>query len=130
MAGLYSTPSPRVPLTLGQWLRKARMSKRLPIREIAAILGFDQSHLGKYERDARTLTMAQADSFAKAYQVPIHELKQRILIRKLIDECEGDITLAEEALSHVSEDAAAYRVNNPANNSAVPPLTKPPPGPL
>ncbi len=128
MASQYSPATQSNPLTVGQWLRKARLHKGMALRQIASILGIDQSHLGKYERDDRVLTLSQAASFAAAYQVSVAELKQRIVTRQVIEACEGDTDLAEAALGRVGEDAPAYRVNNPANNPASTALVQPSPG--
>ncbi len=128
MAGQRKPSTASPPLSVGAWLRESRQRQNLAIKDIAARIATDQSHLGKYERDQRPVPLWMAEDLAKAYGVPLAELKQRILARQMFDACEGDADLVLGAAGRLAEEFAPYLVNKPANNLSAPPPSDPPRG--
>lgn len=121
MAGQNKPPIISTPLGVGAWLRDARQSQNLAIKDIAARISADQSHLGKYERGQRPVPLWMAKDLAEAYGVPLSELKKRILARQMLDACAGDTDLALGAVGMLEEEIAVYVVNKPADNLSAPP---------
>ncbi len=100
--------------TLGAWLREVRQTKNLLVRQIAALADVEPSHLNKVELDQRLPTADSLGRLAAAYGVHLAELKRRYIARKMFSECGDDPELAAAAAAQLQEDAAAYRVDNPA----------------
>lgn len=99
-------------LTVGRWLRNVRECNGLKQREIAVKLDMDSSHLSKLERSKQPPYLEQAEALAAAYEVPLAELKQRIILARLWLDCDGDPHL----VTGIAQEAAAtFGVNNTPN---------------
>ena len=103
------------PPNFGAWLRQLRESKGAIQRSVAAAADMDSSHLGKVERGDRLPTAEQAGAIARFLGVDETEVRIRFVAAKLLQQCDGDPSLASAAAGFVQEQAAPYLVNKPAN---------------
>jgi HTH-type transcriptional regulator, competence development regulator len=94
--------------TLGQILREQRESKRLLLRQVAAVLEMDTALLSKFERDERKPNKEQVLAFAKYYNVNSDEM----LLAWLSDKIAGDVQnedLAAEALKAAEKKVELFK---------------------
>ena len=112
MAGkeIASTEDPS-PAGFGAWLRRLREEKQAAIRNVAAAVDMDSSHLGKVERGVRLPTFDQAVAIARFLGVPEADMRSRFYAAKIWLTCDGDAEVAALASSRVQEHAASYLVN-------------------
>ncbi|MFA5057135.1 MAG: helix-turn-helix transcriptional regulator [Opitutaceae bacterium] len=103
------------PMEFGPWLRQLRESKERMLRELAAVAAMDQSHLGKVERGQRLPKDEQAMAMARFLDVPVADMRARLVAARLLKACAGDHALAVNAAGFVQEAAAPYLVNKSVN---------------
>jgi transcriptional regulator with XRE-family HTH domain len=69
-------------LHFGEWLRRLREERKLPLRAVAAAAEMDQSHLSKAELCQRLLTAGQVAAIARFLKVDGTELEARRIAEK------------------------------------------------
>jgi HTH-type transcriptional regulator, competence development regulator len=99
----------------GGWLRELRMERGLVLREVAAAVGMDMTHLSKVELGARSLTPDQLQALAGFYEIPVHDMEAACAAGRFLREIR-DNPAARRALDIVQESAGAFIVNNPVKN--------------
>lgn len=93
----------------GEWLRKLRASKKLPLREVAAAANMDTAHLSKAELGQRLLTEEQTDKLAEFFGVSATEAQARRMVEKFRQEGEANPKAAREAVYMLAEQAGIYQ---------------------
>ena len=63
-------------MSFGSYLKKQRESNKWTIKELAERLGFSSSYVSQLENGARVPSQKQLDVFAKAYQLPVEEVRR------------------------------------------------------
>jgi transcriptional regulator with XRE-family HTH domain len=69
-------------LHFGEWLRRLREERKLPLRAVAAAAEMDQSHLSKAELGQRMLTADQVAAIARFFKVDKKEMEARRIAEK------------------------------------------------
>lgn len=96
----------------GAWLRELRAERGLVLREVAAAVGMDMTHLSKVELGARSLTPEQLRALAGFFEIPEHDMAAARAAGRFLREIR-DNPAAARALEIVQESAGAFIVNNP-----------------
>ena len=94
--------------TFGEYIRKLRETKRVPLRKLAAALDIDQSTLSKIERNERQPTNDMVPALAEFFNLDQKKLKVMFLGDKITYQLSGE-NLALEALK-VAEERIKYEV--------------------
>lgn len=81
----------------GDWLRKMREQRGIPLRAVAAAAEMDQAHLSKIELGQRLLTPRQTLAIAKYFRVDHVEMDARRIAEKFRME-HGSSAAASQAL--------------------------------
>jgi transcriptional regulator with XRE-family HTH domain len=68
--------------SFGEWLRKMRDDKGVPLRTVAAATEMDQAHLSKVELGHRVPTEKQATALARYFGVESHDMEARRIAEK------------------------------------------------
>jgi len=76
----------RESISFGAYIRQLRISRKEPLRKIAAELDIDPSTLGKIERNKRKPSTEMINDLARIYQVDHTELMIKHLSDKISDE--------------------------------------------
>lgn len=78
--------------TFGEYIRRIRETKRLPLRKLAASLDIDQSTLSKIERNERSFTIELLESLSRALDLDYKKTRVKFLSDKITLELylEGD----------------------------------------
>jgi HTH-type transcriptional regulator, competence development regulator len=76
--------------SFGEFVRKLRRERRLPLRVVAAAVGIDSTLLSKLEHCERFPTEVQISKVAKYFKIPEVELKGRVIADKVRSEYEDD----------------------------------------
>jgi transcriptional regulator with XRE-family HTH domain len=76
----------RESISFGAYIRQLRVSRKVPLRKIAAELDIDPSTLGKIERNKRNPSAEMIIDLARIYQVDHTELMVKHLSDKISDE--------------------------------------------
>ena len=63
-------------MSFGSYLKQHRESNNWTIKELAERLGFSSSYVSQLENGARVPSQKQLDVFAKAYQLPVEEVRR------------------------------------------------------
>jgi transcriptional regulator with XRE-family HTH domain len=63
-------------MSFGSYLKQQRESNNWTIKELAERLGFSSSYVSQLENGARVPSQKQLDVFAKAYQLPVEEVRR------------------------------------------------------
>lgn len=84
--------------TFGEYIRKLREDKKLPLRKVAAALDIDTSILSKIERNERVANKEMIPIFAEILERPEKEI-QISYIKFLILNDLGELKYIKEALS-------------------------------
>lgn len=98
--------------SLGEYIRKLREERALPLRTVAAYLDIDQAILSKIERGLRKANREQVVKLAEFFRVKEEDLLVKWLSDKLVYEV-ADEELAIKALQ-VAEKMVAYQKQSPA----------------
>jgi transcriptional regulator with XRE-family HTH domain len=86
----------------GEWLRRLREERKLPLRAVAAAAEMDQAHLSKVELCQRLLTAEQAATLAKFFKVNGTEMEARRIAEKFLME-HADNPAALQALQILND---------------------------
>ena len=99
--------------TFGQYMRRLREDRKLPIRKVAAHLDIDPSTLSKIERDERSANKIMIEKLAELFNVE----KKELLITFLSDKIAYDLLSEEfsDEVLKVAEQKIKYRKLNSAN---------------
>ena len=95
--------------SLGETIRKLREEKQLPLRAVAAVLGFDLAILSKIERGQRKPTREQVVKLAGYFKVKENDLLVAWLSDKLVYEVEEEemglkaLQVAEEKVQYITQ---------------------------
>lgn len=89
-------------LTFGQWLRKMREDKGVPLRTVAAAAEMDQAHLSKVELGHRVLTKLQAEALAHYFGVDLQDMEARRIAEKFRQDF-ADNPAAERAVQILND---------------------------
>lgn len=95
--------------SLGETIRKLREEKQLPLRAVAAVLGFDLAILSKIERGQRKPTREQVVKLAGYFKVKENDLLVAWLSDKLVYEVEDEemglkaLQVAEEKVQYITQ---------------------------
>jgi len=73
----------------GEYIRKARAAKSLPLRKVAAILDIDTSTLSKVERGERLASTSYLTPLAKILQLELKEVQTKFIVEKITRDFEG-----------------------------------------
>jgi predicted nucleotidyltransferase len=107
----------------GDFIRKLRLEKDLPLRTVAAFLDIDQAILSKIERGQRRLGRELVSRLAVYFEVNESELLISWLSDKLVHEVANE-ELALQALQ-VAEEKILYATKpNPVKNNIIPLIKK------
>lgn len=68
--------------SLGVWLRRFRVDRKLPLRVVAAAAEIDSTLLSKIELGKRLPTEAQAEAVGRFFGIPAVEMRARRLAEK------------------------------------------------
>jgi len=109
--------------TLGEFIRKLRIEKKLPLRTVAAYLDIDQAILSKIERGQRKPGRELVAKLAAYYNVKEDEMLVTWLSDKLVHEL-ADEGLALEALQMAEEKILYALKPNPVKNNIIPTIQK------
>lgn len=63
-------------MSFGSYLKQQRESNNWTIKELAERLGFSSSYVSQLENGARVPSQKQLDVFAKAYRLPVEEVRR------------------------------------------------------
>jgi HTH-type transcriptional regulator, competence development regulator len=91
--------------SFGQLVREQRIAKKLPLRQVAALLEMDQAILCKIERGQRTASSAHVQKLAQILEIDHFELEKAHLIEKLLVLVPFDV-VGLSALEAVSNEVA------------------------
>lgn len=84
----------------GEYLRKRREEKELPLRKVAAALDIDTSILSKIERNERTATKDMIPILSKVLDRPEKEIEIEF-IKSLVEVNLGDLKYLKEGLKEI-----------------------------
>lgn len=88
-------------------IQTARKAKGMRSRELANLLGVDQSLISKFENGKRLPTEAQLSQLANILSIDFRELVKAWLKQKVLEEVKT-YSFADEVLSMVQEELASY----------------------
>lgn len=88
-------------------LQQARKRKQLKSRELAQMLGIDQSLVSKFETGKRLPSESQLMQLAQILEIPFPDLVKQWLKQKIVSELQT-YPYAEEVLYMVAEEMASY----------------------
>lgn len=91
-------------------IKNARLSKNLRSRELAQLMGIDQTLISRFESGSRLPTRDQVIQLAKYLDIDADELLVTWLKEKILSEI-GDEPFAEAALQMVHEEIGKYHVS-------------------
>jgi len=84
----------------GEYIRKLREEKGLPLRKVAAALDIDTSILSKIERNERTATKEMIPILSQTLERPEKEIEIQF-IKSLIETEIGDLKYLKQGLSEI-----------------------------
>jgi transcriptional regulator with XRE-family HTH domain len=61
-------------ILFGNKIKKERLKRNLSQEDFAELTGFHRTYIGMVERAERNVTLLNVEKFAKALQLPIHNL--------------------------------------------------------
>jgi HTH-type transcriptional regulator, competence development regulator len=96
------------PPHFGEWLRRLRVGKDLPLRAVAAAADMDVALLSKIELGQRLPTEEQTAKVAKFFGLSETETHARRMAEKFLQENHDNPKAAREAISILAEDAGIY----------------------
>jgi|UniRef100_UPI00404A81F1 Fic family protein/DNA-binding XRE family transcriptional regulator len=88
-------------------LQQARKAKKMRSRELAQLVGIDQSLISKFENGKRTPTEDQLMKISVALEIPFESIMKAFLKTKIVGEL-SNYSFAQEVLSLVSDELASY----------------------
>ncbi len=88
--------------SFGNYIRKAREAKRLPLRKVAAFLDIDTSTLSKVERGDRPSSPEYLKPLADILQLDLKEVQTKFIADK-IEKDFGDLEHLNEGLKAVEK---------------------------
>jgi Fic family protein/DNA-binding XRE family transcriptional regulator len=88
-------------------IQKARKSKGMRSRELAGLLGVDQSLISKFENGKRIPTESQLIQISNILSINLDELMKAWLMQKVLGEVKQYV-FADEVLTMVQEELASY----------------------
>lgn len=88
-------------------LQQARKAKKMRSRELAQLVGIDQSLISKFENGKRTPTEDQLMKISVVLEIPFESIMKVFLKTKIVDEL-SNYSFAQEVLSLVSDELASY----------------------
>lgn len=103
--------------SLGDFIRKLRAEKKLPLRTVAAYLDIDQAILSRIERGQRRATREQIIKLAEYFKVKENDLLVAWLSDKLVYEV-ADEKIALKALQ-VAEEKMSYNTFKKINRKDI-----------
>lgn len=89
--------------TFGEYIKKARETKQLPLRKVAAHLDIDQSTLSKVERGERPASPDYLKPLSEILQLDLKEVQSKFIADKISKELGG--------LEHLSDGLKAAEKN-------------------
>lgn len=75
--------------SFGEYLRKQRENKGLPLRKVAAELDIDTSILSKIERNEREATKDMLPIFSKVLERDLKEVEVKFIIHSILTQLTG-----------------------------------------
>jgi transcriptional regulator with XRE-family HTH domain len=93
----------------GEWLRRLRVEKDLPLRAVAAAAEMDVALLSKIELGQRLPTEEQTSKLAQFFRLRETEVEARRMAEKFRLENRGSPKAAREAICLLAEEAGIYR---------------------
>jgi transcriptional regulator with XRE-family HTH domain len=88
--------------SFGDYIRKAREAKDLPLRKVAAYLDIDTSTLSKVERGERAASPDYLKAIANILQLDLREVQTKFIADK-IEKDFGDMEHLSEGLKEVEK---------------------------
>lgn len=88
--------------SFGDYIRKAREAKDLPLRKVAAYLDIDTSTLSKVERGERAASLDYLKAIANILQLDLREVQTKFIADK-IEKDFGDMEYLSEGLKEVEK---------------------------
>lgn len=86
--------------SFGEYIRKIREERDLPLRKVAAALDIDTSILSKIERNERTATKEMIPILSKILERPEKEIEIEF-IQSVIESNLGDLKYLKEGLKEI-----------------------------
>lgn len=86
--------------SFGEYVRKKREEKDLPLRKVAAALDIDTSILSKIERGERTATKEMIPILSNILEKPEKEI-EIVFIQSVIESNLGDLKYLKDALQKI-----------------------------
>jgi transcriptional regulator with XRE-family HTH domain len=93
----------------GEWLRRLRVERGLPLRAVAAAAEMDVALLSKIELGQRLPTEEQTSKLAQFFRLRETEVEARRMAEKFRLENRGSPKAAREAICLLAEEAGIYR---------------------
>ena len=110
---VYGKPAPS-PARLGEWLRRLRERRELPLREVAEAAGMDLAHLQKIETGERVPTEEQSAALAEFFGIAQQDMAARRIAERFWRD-HADNPAVGQAVMMIQETAPAYVVNKSVN---------------
>jgi len=98
---------PQEEVCFGEYIKRLRQSRGMPLRKLSALLDLDQSTLSKVERSQRTLPSELLPALARAFGLNEDELRVRYLSDKILLQLRSE-TLVREVLRVAEERVGLY----------------------
>lgn len=93
---------------LAEKVYRLRMLRRIPAKDVAALIGVEPPLYSRIERGERTLKPEQLDILANFYQIDVEELHALQLADKMQQLAEGKpAAITEKAIEIIKEDLNA-----------------------
>lgn len=86
--------------SFGEYIRKIREERNLPLRKVAAALDIDTSILSKIERNERTATKEMIPVLSKILERPEKEIEIEF-IQSVIESNLGDLKYLKDGLKEI-----------------------------
>jgi len=96
------------PPRFGEWLRRLRVEKDVPLRTVAAAADMDQAHLSKIELGQRVPTEEQTARLARFFGLDETETQARRIAEKFHQEFQDNPKAVREAICILAESAGVY----------------------
>lgn len=84
--------------TFGEYIRKIREEKDLPLRKVAAVLDIDTSILSKIERNERRATIEMIPPLAEILEKPEKEIQIQFIKYSILNDL-GELSFLKDGLN-------------------------------
>lgn len=107
-----------VELPFGEKIKTLRESKKMTLKELSALLGIDNSMLGKIEKGTRQANPSIITKLSEIFNVPEAELKVSMISDQIADQVVKRYNQQAEQILKVAEQKVAYRTKSNSEKTA------------